>query len=813
MPQQKQETSILDKKFAQFRETYELTAQLLAGENISVVFTEGLKAPAQFDTVRRVLKINRLSEKQIHLTNGLVAHEVGHALFTNPTTKDLKDVPYISHLFNTIEDGFQERMYCKKFPGAKKHLYDLFAYFFKGEGKLVADESKLSKLVVILNTLNFNCKGMKHGDYKQYPDFVEDDDIILLMEAEMLSDTNFRVRWEFSRKLSAALRKYSENAQDQKEADGDSGQGSGDEEQEQEMQEGGGNGEGGNQPLLDDEEQDDKNKNDDDNQDSDGDSNSDDENDEDNSDADKDGKSGKGDDDAEGDSDSDGDADSDSDKDGEGKDGKGKEGDDDADGDSDSDSDGKEGEGKGKGKGKGKGEGDSDGDSDEESDSDSDKSGSAEKDAKGGSGNAPEKFTDQQLNDAMDELENEFNKHADDLNDHHKLMDLVDGNDVQYAAPDFQLLSDVAEFKDILEPQSKYAKDRIVQYEAEQPNEARQADVVWQQHFVKAKKAAQFIFGQFNIKKSAMNLNQTQYRKSGALDPTRLCQYQLTDDIFMNVEIVPNQTNHGYVVVLDWSGSMGGSLLGLTHRIMELTYFALLAEVEIEVWLYTTNDNSNRNQNPKPSSYDKVWEGSKFIKVLNSKRITEFEVNKRLKALWLASYYFQGRGWHSSGSNAFDGLSLGGTNILEGTVFGHGVLERIQAEKKTLFVLTDGQDSSSFDHVLQSNGGVSRSMYGVDDLQFHGTTISNLVRSIGAGSVAQNGIRPATTRALTDFYRTIGHQTICISWDCGHSGVRENEYKFGGTGSVLNVSTTNAPKDDYVEVDNIFIKQLVESLL
>ena len=160
-----------------------------------------------------------------------------------------------------------------------------------------------------------------------------------------------------------------------------------------------------------------------------------------------------------------------------------------------------------------------------------------------------------------------------------------------------------------------------------------------------AKLTSQKLFSGFIKQVHAKNYALTSFRKSGTLDATRASLFQIQDDIFKNRNIQPNQQNHAYVVMLDWSGSMQRSLGALVHRALELTHFANFAGIELEIWLYTDTDGRqskfNRTlANMSPSEQQRysglLFRQPKFIKVLNTKKHKN-ELSNRLLNLFISS--------------------------------------------------------------------------------------------------------------------------------------------------------------------------------
>lgn len=206
----------LSKSAKLLRDTFDLYSKLLAKEKIQVVFDEKMNAPAKFDIINRVLYICPLDESQTFLIPGLVVHEVGHALFSILDANDIKLIGgRISKLLNIIDDGYQERMMCKKYPNTKEYLFTIFDHFFIKPGDDPYQTE--SKIVNIVNTLNYNCKGLKHNYRREYPDYVLKEDIAALHQAEMLNEHNMVERYKYSEEIRKLLKKYGEVKNDEEE--------------------------------------------------------------------------------------------------------------------------------------------------------------------------------------------------------------------------------------------------------------------------------------------------------------------------------------------------------------------------------------------------------------------------------------------------------------------------------------------------------------------------------------------------------------------------------------------------------------------
>ena len=656
---------VISKSALMLRNMYDLYAKMLAVENISVVFDEAIDAPAQFDILNRILYIAPVHATQVELIPGLVIHEVGHALFSILSPEDAKKLKRITKLLNIIDDGYQERMMCKKYANAKKHLFVIFDHFFLKEGD--KHYNNANKLINVVNILNFNCKGFKHGHYKKYPSYVLPEDLDLLRKAENITEPSLLKRDEFAKELAKALKKYGE---------------------------------------MDDEGGYDLNKN-------------------------AKGKAEAG----------DGEADEDGEK---------------VEGDS------------GNGEG-GSGEGD-DTDADEETNG-----------SKPGNGSEPS------AEDAVDEL---LGKNEDKLNDHHKKFDQKMSGDTTYELPTGKELLDFSEVLDIYEAGGELEKAIASSTNLDLADKYKNCQK-------EAKRVAGQIFTKFNMRRQAMNYANTQYKKSGALDPTRAAMYKVYDDVFMKNAIRPNQTNHAYSIVLDWSGSMSGSAYALILRIMELADFAKMANVEIEVWLYTT---ANGPFNPKGLHRNVAVAHSKLFKVLNTKKNNPLELETRLKHLWHIARRVTGMTPKLDSEWIDKRFYMSGTNILEGLILGHYVLSQMDAQKKACFLLTDGDDSGSFSNLYNASKN-DKSMYGKGKVYVHGMNVEQAYPGLG-------NVRQCAKAAIADIYREAGQSTIGVAWN-----TRPDPMEPYCDNVIQCTSSDRAVKDGYIHAENVFVDEIVKNLL
>jgi hypothetical protein len=211
---------------------------------------------------------------------------------------------------------------------------------------------------------------------------------------------------------------------------------------------------------------------------------------------------------------------------------------------------------------------------------------------------------------------------------------------------------------------------------------------VYLKEFLKAKRNAHTIFGQFMARVAAKNYATEKYAQSGRIDPARLPYYKTSDDIFQITQVIENQPNHFFMIALDWSKSMEDKAMPLFSKVLELVEFCKLANVNFELVLFTTD--------LQPDLYGKQFSSGvaihfpKIIRIVNSDKHSVYETDRRMKQLFHLCWDANSRSLSDSN------YAMTGTPILEALIYSHGVLTRRQEERKNIIILTDGEDSNGF---------------------------------------------------------------------------------------------------------------------
>lgn len=152
-----------------------------------------------------------------------------------------------------------------------------------------------------------------------------------------------------------------------------------------------------------------------------------------------------------------------------------------------------------------------------------------------------------------------------------------------------------------------------------------------------------FMVKEFETKKSADIYSRISIAKTGVIDTNKLHSYKYNEDIFRKLSITPTGKNHGFVMVVDWSGSMISNLEATMKQLFSLTMFCKRVQIPFEVFLFRAlSHNENIDLNSKGGCFSKrsgdlKMEDFKLRNILSS-RMNLATFNKAMECLWLGRY-------------------------------------------------------------------------------------------------------------------------------------------------------------------------------
>ena len=155
--------------------------------------------------------------------------------------------------------------------------------------------------------------------------------------------------------------------------------------------------------------------------------------------------------------------------------------------------------------------------------------------------------------------------------------------------------------KKLIIPYSKFIKDIMVydnkhhntEYDKGQINKAK----IRTQKFIReSSNVVNFLVKEFEMKKNAKLYARASQDKTGIIDPLKLHSYKFAEDIFKKITTVPNQKNHGMILLLDWSGSMQKHILPTVEQLLNLTLFCKKINIPFSVYAFMNNHRDSKDQ-------------------------------------------------------------------------------------------------------------------------------------------------------------------------------------------------------------------------
>lgn len=100
-------------------------------------------------------------------------------------------------------------------------------------------------------------------------------------------------------------------------------------------------------------------------------------------------------------------------------------------------------------------------------------------------------------------------------------------------------------------------------------------------------KVVNYMVKEFELKKKADEFKRASTAKTGELDMSKIYSYKYNDDLFKRVTTVTGGKNHGFSMLLDWSGSMAGNMAATIDQMLNLVMFCKKVKIPFEVYAFS----------------------------------------------------------------------------------------------------------------------------------------------------------------------------------------------------------------------------------
>lgn len=206
------------------------------------------------------------------------------------------------------------------------------------------------------------------------------------------------------------------------------------------------------------------------------------------------------------------------------------------------------------------------------------------------------------------------------------------------------------------------------------------------------KKSVQNAIKEFEMKKAATQWANATTAKTGNLDVNKMWSYKTNDDIFLRSTRLADAKDHGMIMIIDFSGSMSGSMKYVMDQVMHTIMFCKGVNIPFEVYAFTTegwrHDTTNK--------YRDVPNGCLHMDDLSMPLLVSSELKKKDFETATRSLYYRinehsGRGYTSYMSRWEE---WGSTPLNQALVVSHDLVKKFVSkhniEKMNFITFTDG---------------------------------------------------------------------------------------------------------------------------
>jgi len=301
------------------------------------------------------------------------------------------------------------------------------------------------------------------------------------------------------------------------------------------------------------------------------------------------------------------------------------------------------------------------------------------------------------------------------------------------------------------------------------------------------KSLVSYLAKEFEMRKKADEHKRTKVAKTGILNPNKLHSYKFNEDLFLRSEIVTAGKNHGFIMYLDWSGSMSSDMANTIDQLMLLALFCKKINVPFEAYAFTDHWSDDADG----YLYSRNFVHHKFNKV----EINDIGINKNFHLLHLASSTLSTSKFQTSMKYlarlrmAFAtnyghlheiprNLMLGGTPLSECIISAINMVPAFQKKNNIQIVntifLTDGQGHNSFtvwngsEYVAPEyrstiifTDSVTKKHYNINSRDYNG----------GIDSILLKILSDRTKTRVIGFYIAPTHNRSSFKREMGYSGV------------------------------------------
>ena len=186
----------------------------------------------------------------------------------------------------------------------------------------------------------------------------------------------------------------------------------------------------------------------------------------------------------------------------------------------------------------------------------------------------------------------------------------------------------------------------------------------WKKFSLEQKSIVAYMVKEFEMRKSADEHRRTSVADTGMLNPNKLHAYKFSEDIFLKNAVVADGKNHGFLMYIDWSGSMRPQMQKTIEQLQLLAMFCKKANIPFDCFAFSNQWSREVDSTLEYGRNSIMFNKFNLLHLISSK----VKMNEFNKSMAYLSYLKAGMdfgSWMERRVSIPDKLSLGGTPLNE----------------------------------------------------------------------------------------------------------------------------------------------------
>ena len=148
------------------------------------------------------------------------------------------------------------------------------------------------------------------------------------------------------------------------------------------------------------------------------------------------------------------------------------------------------------------------------------------------------------------------------------------------------------------EPRKEIRDRMVISYDELAKDRALRTDIAtyeyrkdeFKMYMKDVKRNVNYAVKEFEMRKAAFRYSRAQTAKTGSIDVNRLWSYKTNEDIFSRVTKLADAKNHGMMMLIDYSGSMCGTMGQVMDQLLHLVTFCKAVNIPFDVYGFTSSN-------------------------------------------------------------------------------------------------------------------------------------------------------------------------------------------------------------------------------